>query len=101
MDPLTNQWIGPNPVLMWGRGFLCISPGMLILLIGFQKDWGDIMSSPVIPKVVDKINRGVKRIKITQRLLPHPVKKACNTHASPLPTWGQIKKLAAEGEELL
>jgi hypothetical protein len=55
----------------------------------------------VIPKVVDKINRGVKRIKITQRLLPHPVKKACNTHASPLPTWGQIKKLAAEGEELL
>jgi hypothetical protein len=25
-DPLTNQWMGPNPVLMWGRGFLCIFP---------------------------------------------------------------------------
>jgi hypothetical protein len=23
-DPLTDQWMGPDPVLMWGRGFLCI-----------------------------------------------------------------------------
>jgi hypothetical protein len=25
-NPLTNQWMGPDPVLMWGRGFLCIFP---------------------------------------------------------------------------
>jgi hypothetical protein len=25
-DPLTGQWMGPDPVLMWGRGFLCIFP---------------------------------------------------------------------------
>jgi hypothetical protein len=25
-DPLTNQWMGPDPVLMGGRGFLCIFP---------------------------------------------------------------------------
>jgi hypothetical protein len=25
-DLLTGQWIGPDPVLMWGRGFLCIFP---------------------------------------------------------------------------
>jgi hypothetical protein len=25
-DPLTGQWMGPDDVLMWGRGFLCIFP---------------------------------------------------------------------------
>jgi hypothetical protein len=29
-----------------------------------------------MPKVVDEINQGVERIKITQRLPPHPVKKS-------------------------
>jgi hypothetical protein len=59
------------------------------------------MSSPVMPKVVDEINRGIKRMRITGKLSPHSVRKAHNTHASPLPTWGQVKKLATEGEELL
>jgi hypothetical protein len=59
------------------------------------------MSSPVMPKVVAKINQGVKRTKVTQRLPPCPVTKAFNTHAYPLPTWGQIKKLVTEGEEFL
>jgi hypothetical protein len=59
------------------------------------------MSSPVMPKAVDEINQGAKRMKIIQRLPPRPVKVAHNTHASPLPTWGQIKKLATEGKVLL
>jgi hypothetical protein len=25
-DPLTGQWMNSDPVLMWGRGFLCIFP---------------------------------------------------------------------------
>jgi hypothetical protein len=25
-DPLTGLWMGPDPVLMWGGGFLCIFP---------------------------------------------------------------------------
>jgi hypothetical protein len=52
-------------------------------------------------KVVDEINQAVKRMRIIQRLLPRPIKKACNTHASPLPSWGQVKRLATEGKELL
>ena len=23
-DPLTNMWNGPDPVLIWGRGFVCV-----------------------------------------------------------------------------
>jgi hypothetical protein len=40
-------------------------------------------------------------MKKTRTLPPCPVKQAHNTHTSPLPTWGQIKKLATEGKELL
>ena len=25
-DPLTNQWNGPDPVLIWGRGHVCVFP---------------------------------------------------------------------------
>lgn len=25
-DPLTNQWHGPDPVLMWGGGYVCVYP---------------------------------------------------------------------------
>jgi hypothetical protein len=25
-DPLKGQWMGPDPVLIWGRDFLCIFP---------------------------------------------------------------------------
>ena len=23
-DPLTNEWKGPDPVLIWGRGLVCV-----------------------------------------------------------------------------
>jgi hypothetical protein len=85
---------------MWGRGFLCIfcrdadSPHWIPKRL--MRHHG-----PMMPKVVDEINQGVKRMRIIQRLSPRSVKKAHNTHASPLPTWSQVKKLTTEGEDLL
>jgi hypothetical protein len=60
------------------------------------------MNSDKEPRVVSEIEKGVKRMRLDQESPEQPVKrKVSNTHTSPLPSLGQIKWLAAEGEELL
>jgi hypothetical protein len=75
---------------------------MLTLLVGVQNGWCGSMNSDKQPRVVDEIQWGVKRMRVDQESPAQPLKKkARNTDTSPLPSWGQIKRLAAEGEELL
>jgi hypothetical protein len=60
------------------------------------------MNSDREPRLVREIEQGVKRMKIDQEPPAQLVKKrACSTRISPLPSWGQIKQLAAKGEDLL
>jgi hypothetical protein len=90
-DPLTNQWMGPDPMLMWGRGFLCIFPRdadsphwIPESLVRHREFSGDAQSGGryQLRSEKDENNSDIALC---------PVKKAHNTHASPLPTWGQVK----------
>jgi hypothetical protein len=75
---------------------------MLTLLVGFQKGWCSSVNTDKEPRVVSEMEQGIKRVGTDQEPPAQPVKKkARNTRASPLPSWGQIKRLAAEGKELL
>ena len=38
-DPLNNSWKGPDPVLIWGRGSVCIFSQEEDGLVGYQRDW--------------------------------------------------------------
>jgi hypothetical protein len=57
------------------------------------------MNSNREPRIVSKIKQRVKRMRIDQESPAQSMKKKeCNTHISPLPSWGRIKWLEAEGE---
>jgi hypothetical protein len=84
---------------MWGRGFFCIFPrdadsprGIPKRLVRHHEFSGAAQSGGRDQPRNEKDN---------SEIAPCLVKKACNTHASPLPTWGQVKKLATESKLLL
>ena len=39
LDPLTNKWNGPDPVLIWGRGSVCVFHKKKTESDGYLKDW--------------------------------------------------------------
>jgi hypothetical protein len=93
MDPLAGQWRWVL-ILFWcgEEVFFAFFPGALTLLIWFQKGWCSSMNLDMEPRVVGKIEQGVKMMRIDQESPVQPrKKKAHNTRTSSLPCWGQIK----------
>lgn len=93
-DPLTGIWRGPNPVLLWGHGCVCVFPRSADSPCWIPERLYGIM----YPTSEETLVSRIKRLCVTPA-----VPMGCtaqNTRRQNPPTWGHLKRLIAEGDAL-